>query len=73
MGGHPHRWAVCRGGPRRRGLCHSRSLAEQYSSLASRIERQRRLLDSINSTIAVIVKVYIRQQAIAADRHNLMG
>jgi len=31
---------------------HSRSLAEQFRSLAARIERQRRLLDSINSTIA---------------------
>ena len=31
---------------------HSRSQAEQYRALAGRIERQRRLLDSINSTIA---------------------
>jgi PAS domain S-box-containing protein len=31
---------------------HSRSQAEQYRTLAGRIERQRRLLDSINSTIA---------------------
>jgi len=31
---------------------HSRSLAEQFRSLAARIERQRRLLESINSTIA---------------------
>jgi PAS domain S-box-containing protein len=31
---------------------HSRSQAEQYRTLAGRIERQRRLLDSINSTVA---------------------
>ena len=31
---------------------HSRSQAEQYRALAGRIESQRRLLDSINSTIA---------------------
>ncbi len=31
---------------------HSRSQAEQYRALAGRIEGQRRLLDSINSTIA---------------------
>lgn len=31
---------------------HSRALAEQYHRLAARIERQRRLLDSINGAIA---------------------